>query len=377
VTAQLINVADGYHLWADEYDRELRDVFRVQDELARAIVGALRVPLKLSDRLDSALVKVGTADPEAHDLYLQGRIFWNQRTYESLLTAVRYFERALARDSAYAEAYAALADAYVVFPDYGVSVPREAYPRAKTAAMRALALDSTLGYAHATLGVVRETYEWDWNGAEQEFRRAIALDPSYATAHQWYAEYLSSLGRLEEALAEAERAVTLDPLSRIIRVDKADVLLGSRRYDEAIAELRETLALDPDFVQAHIILGQTYLAKGMLAEAVTELETVARLSGRHAGLGRLACAYALSGQRDKARELIRELTERSRHEYVSPYHFAIAYACLGDKEQALAWLERMADTREPSVPSLGTDPYWDPLRSDPRFTRLLKRVGLQ
>jgi serine/threonine protein kinase/tetratricopeptide (TPR) repeat protein len=378
VSAQLINVADGYHIWSEEYNRELGDVFAVQDELARAIVGALRVRLELPDRPAAVLVKAATADLEAHDLYLQGRFFWNQRTYESLRTAVRYFERAIARDSAYAEAYAALAEAYVLFPNYIVSAPGEAYPKAKAAAVRALALDSTLGHAHATLGQVRAYYEWDWRDAEEEFQRAIRFDPSYATAHSQYGEYLSSLGRHQEALAEADRAVTLDPLSRIISADKGADLIRSRRYDEAMVQLRATLEADPDFPPAHNYLGWAYLAKGMPAEAVAELETTVRLTGRRTGIGRLAWAYALSGQRDRALEIIRELTQRSRREYVAPFQLAVAYAGLGDKDRALAWLERGATMRDPAgILSLLADPLLDPLRSDARFTRLLTRMGLK
>jgi serine/threonine protein kinase/tetratricopeptide (TPR) repeat protein len=378
VTAQLINVADGYHLWSEEYDRELKDVFAVQDELARAIVGALRVHLKLPGPAAATIVKAATIDPQAHDLYLQGRFFWNQRTPESLRTAVRCFERAIARDSGYAEAYAALADAYVLFPSYFVTVPKEGYPKAKAAAVRALALDSTLGSAHTTLGAIRQSYEWDWSGAEQSFRRAIALDPRYATAHQWYGEYLSSLGRHQEALAEADSAVALDPLSSIIRTDKGGDLIRGRRYDAAIAELRTTIDVDPSFVPGHNYLGWAYLAKGMRAAAVAELDTTVRLSGRGLGMGRLAFAYAASGKRDSALRIIRELTDRSRHEYVASFQFALAYAGLGDREQALAWLEKSAELREPFlVSSILTEPLFDSLRSDPRFAQLRIRMGLK
>jgi serine/threonine protein kinase/tetratricopeptide (TPR) repeat protein len=377
VTAQLINVGDGYHLWSEEYDRELKDVFAMQDDLARAIVGALRPHLGLPGQA-ATIVKTATVDPEAHDLYLRGRFFWNQRTADALRTAVRYFDRAIARDSAYAEAYAALAETYVLFPNYYVSVPALGYPKAKRAALRALALDSTLGYAYATLGVVQEAYEWDWRGAERDFRRAITLDPNYATAHQWYAEYLSSLGRHREAHAEADRSVTLDPLSSVIRVDKAGVLIRGRRYDEAIAELRATLDMDPSFVPAHNYLGWAYLAKGMLAEAVAQQDTTVRMTGRTFGMGRLACAYALSGQRDSALRVLRELTDRSQREYVASFQFALAYLGLGDRDQALDWLEKSAELHEPSLFfSIRTDPLFDSLRADPRFQRLLVRMGLK
>ena len=260
LSAQLVSTKDGYHIWSEEYDRELADVFAVQDELARAIVGALRVTLQRP--AGAALVKAGTADLEAHDLYLQGRFQWNRRTYESMLEAVRYFKRAIARDSTYAEAYAGLAETYVLFPTYAVSSAVEAFPQARSAALRALTLDSTLGNAHATLGVVREQYEYDWAGAERELRRAIALDPGYATAHQWYAEYLSATGRDAEARLEAERAVALDPLSAVIRVDQALALARGRHLEEAIGVLQRVLETNPDFMAAHNTLGWVYCGGG-------------------------------------------------------------------------------------------------------------------
>jgi adenylate cyclase len=227
------------------------------------------------------------------------------------------------------------------------------------------------------LGYARVLYDWDWQGAEREYRRAIVLDPSYPTAHQWYAVYLSTLGRTEEALAEAERARALDPLSRMINTTEGAVLSWSRRYDDAIAQLRRTLDLDPDFVQAHVALGLTYLYKGMHAEAVTELETVARLTGRRDFMDPLVYAYAAAGQQDRAHEIVRELTERSRREHTPPPStFPLVSLALGDTDQALASLERMADERDPFLVLLLTDPLLEPLRTEPRFRRLLKRVGL-
>jgi tetratricopeptide (TPR) repeat protein len=327
--------------------------------------------------MDAAIVKIATVDPEAHDLYLQGRFFWNQRTPESLRIAVRYLERANSEDSAYADAYAALADAYVLFPTYAVAAPSESYPGAKAAAARALALDSTLGYAHATLGLIQQS-EWDWRGAEQSFRRAIAIDPSYATAHQWYAEYLSALGRHREALAEADTAVALDPLSSIIRTDKGGDLVRARRYDAAIAVLRAAIDVDPGFAALHNYLGWAYSAKGMYAEAVAESDTTARLSRRRLGMGRLAYTYALSGKRDSALQIIRELSDRSRHEYVPSFQFVMAYTGLGDRVQAFRWLNKAVDMREPFPGSaMLTDPLLDSLRSDPQYGRLLARMGLK
>jgi len=376
LTAQLVSTKDGYHLWSEEYDRELADVFAVQDDLARAIVGALRVTLQRP--AGGTLVKAGTSDLEAHDLYLQGRFHWNRRTYEAMPEAVRYFERAIARDSAYGDAHAGLAEAYVLLPVYGASFAAYAYPRARAAALRALALDSTLGNAHAALGVVREVYEYDWAGAERELRRAIALDPNYATGHQWYAEYLSTVGRDAEARGEAERAVALDPLSSIVRVDQALTLARGRHLDEAITVLRRVVETNPDFVVARNQLGWVYLGAGRLKEAVAELETAVRMSNGRSGTGRLAYAYGQTGRTDSALALTRVLSERYRRESVFPYGVAIGYAGMGDRERALEWLERAVDEHDPNVALyLRIDPLLDSLRDHPRFKRLLRRVGLE
>jgi TolB-like protein len=376
VTAQLVSTKDGYHLWSEEYDRELADVFAVQDDLARAIVGALRVTLQRP--AGGALVKAGTADLQAHDLYLQGRFHWNRRTYESLSEAVRYFERAIGRDSTYAEAFAGLAETYVLYPGYGVSFPAEAYPRARSAALRALALDSTLGNAHATLGVVRAEYEYDWLEAERELRRAIALDSGYATAHQWYAEFLSSMGgRDAEARREAGRAVALDPLSSIVQVDQAVTLARGRHLDEAIDVLRRVLETNPGFLHAHNTLGWVYAGAGRLQEAAAELETAVRASNGRSGYGRLAWVYGRLGRTDSALAITRSLIERFRREQVFPYAVALGYAGVGDRDRALDWLERAADAHDPNIALfLGTDPLLDSLRGEPRFQRLLRRIGL-
>ncbi len=373
LTAQLVSTKDGFHLWSEEYDRELADVFAVQDDLARAIVGALRVTLQRP--AGETLVKAGTSDLEAHDLYLQGRFHWNRRTYEAMPEAVRYFERAIARDSAYGDAHAGLAEAYVLLPIYGASPAAYAYPRARVAALRALALDSTLGNAHAALSVVREMYEYDWAGAERELRRAIAIDPNYATGHQWYAEYLSAVGRDAEARREAERAVALDPLSSIVRVDQALTLARGRHLGEAITVLQRVVETNPDFVAARNQLGWVYLGAGRLKEAVAELETAVRMSNGRSGTGRLAYAYGQTGRTDSALALTRVLRERYRRESVFPYAVAIGYAGLGDRERALEWLERAVEEHDPNVALyLRIDPLLDSLRSEPRFQRLLRRV---
>jgi TolB-like protein len=376
VTAELVEAREGTRLWADRYDRDLRDVFQVQDELARAIVRALRVPLKLASRPDGPLVRAATTDPAAHDLYLQGRFLWNQRNHESLLRAARYFERAAARDSSYAEAYAGLADTYVLLPLYGSTRPTDAYPRAEAAALRALALDSTGAEAHASLGLVRMYANYDWGAAEAEFLRAIALNPSYATAHHWYGDYLRAVGRLEESLAATERARVLDPLSRIIAADLSYTLLVNRRYDDAIRQARAALELDPTFERGLNYLCVAYLYKRMPREATTACERAAVLSGRTLSMGRLAIAYAAAGERAKALGVLRELEAGSRRRYVSPYQIAMAQLGLGDTARTFEWLERGYAVRDPYLTINLFEPLWDPVRSDPRFEQLLGRLGL-
>jgi serine/threonine-protein kinase len=376
VGAELVSARDNDVLWSETYDRELADVFQVQDELARAIVGALRVQLKLASRAGTALVRPATTDLEAHDLYLRGRLLWNQRTYESLLQAARYFERAIARDSGYAQAYAGLADAYVLLPIYGPVRPGEAFAKAGAAAERALALDGTLAEAHTALAEARMLGDYDWAGAEREFRRAIALDPNYATAHHWYGDYLGAVGRLDDGVAELERARALDPLSRIIGADLGQALTFARRYDDAIRQLRATLELDPNFPLAHDHLCWVYLLKRLPREAVASCERAAALSGRNQGLDYLAYAYAAAGDTAKATAVRRELEARSRREYVSPTWLAYAHLGLGDSDGVFAWLDSAVAQRDPTLSNFITDPLWDAVRGDPRFARLRSRMKL-
>jgi TolB-like protein len=376
VTAQLMDAKQGVQLWSEAYDRELADVFAVQDDLSRAIVSALKVTL--AGEQDEPLVSRPTQSLEAYNLYLQGRYAWNQRTEAGFKQAVRYFERAITQDSGYAQAYAGLADAYVLLPERGPTRPAEVYPKAEAAALRALALDSTLAEAHTSLGYILEVKEWEWQRAEQAFRRAIALNPSYATAHHWYAECLSLTGRPAEALAELEQALSLDPLSSQIHAQTGLQLYRMRRYDAAIAHLRQTLELYPRFARAHDWLGRTYLFKGMHAEALAELETAASLTERGSvELAILAYAYTVADQREKALGIRAELEERSRREYVSPLAFARIATGLGEKDQAFGWLDKAVDAHDPNFLFGVFDPLWDPVRSDPRYTQVLRRMRLK
>jgi eukaryotic-like serine/threonine-protein kinase len=377
VAAQLVDARSGYHLWSDEYDRKLKDVFAVQDELARAIVGALRSRFKLPGREGTALLQPPPTDLEAHDLYLQGRYELNQRTYESLRRAAGYFSRSVARDSTYAQAYSGLADTYGRLPLFGPVRPRDAFAQSERAAKRALVLDSALAEAHAALADARMLGDYDWRGSEEEYRRTILLNPSYAIAHQSYANLLRLLGRLDEAVAERERARALDPLSRSIGAELGRDLEMVHRFDDALRQLRTTLEFDPKFARAHVYLCLSYISKRMPREATGECERAKALSGGYEGMGPLAYAYAAAGDRPKATAVLRELETRSRREYVPPWDMAVAHLGLGDFDGTFAWLDSAYTARDPLVTLALSDPIWDPVRGDPRFARLRVRMGLR
>lgn len=373
ITAQLVNVADGYHLWSETYDREMEDVFAVQEEISRAIVSALKVKLAAAEERP---VATRTGHLEAYDLYLKGRYFWNKRTEEGLKTAIEYFERAIALDRSYAPPYAGLADSYIVLSiGHGFLSPEEGMPRGKEAAMKALELDEALAEAHASLAHVKTWYERDWAGAEREYKRAIELDPNYATAHHWYSLLLVGMGRFEEGFAEIRRAHELEPYSLIIATTVGRRVHFGRRYDEAIAAYRSALELDPNFAIAHKWLGIAYAQQGSFADALEELRKATELEPKNTVIrAALAYGYALSGSGAEARKILEGLKAGRR--YVSPYRVAIVYAALGETDQAFEWLEKGYRERDGWLLNLNVDPALDPLRSDPRFARLVKRMGL-
>jgi serine/threonine protein kinase/tetratricopeptide (TPR) repeat protein len=377
VAAQLVDARTGYHLWSDEYDRKLKDVFAVQAELARAIVGALRGRLKFRGGAGGESLAARPPELEAHDLYLEGRYELNQRTYESLRRAESYFDRAVAEDSTYARAYEGLADTYSRLPLFGPVRPREAYQQAKRAAERALALDSALDGAHAALGDALMLGDYDWYRSEAEYRRTILLNPSYAIAHNSYANLLRLLGRLEEAVVEREQARSLDPLSRPISAEVGRDLEMVRRFDDALRQLRTTLESDSTFARAHLYLCLAYLSKRAPREATSECQRAVALSGRYQGLGPLAYAYAASGDRPKAIAILHELEDRSRREYVAPWEMAVGYLGLGNVDQTFAWLDSAYTARDPLVTLGLSEPIWDPIRGDSRFAALRARMGLK
>ena len=373
ISAQLINVADGLTLWSETYERDAKDVFEVQDDISRSIVRALRGRFTPEA---SPVIARPTSSVDAYNLYLQGRYFANRRSTEGLKTAASYFQRALAKDSAYAAAWAGLADASGLMTAYGRLSPQEAFPSARAAATRALALDSTLADAHTSLAFIHLFYDWDFQDADRELQRAFTLDPRYATARLYHAWYYIALGRTADALAEVERARALEPLSPIIQTRIAAMLYFSRRYDEAIAQCQRVLDLDSTYGLARTQLGQAYTQVGRYADAIAQFRRAPELALGYEG-GGLGYALAMSGQRDEALRLARTLETRSRTQFVNPEALALIYAGLGDTATALRWLEKGYEQRPWSMVALAMEPMFDTLRSDRRFVALVKKIGVQ
>jgi TolB-like protein/Tfp pilus assembly protein PilF len=375
ISAQLINVADGYHLWSNVYDRELKNIFVLEEELARSIAQALKPKLVQTSAV--SLVKPTTTNLAAHDLYLKGRFFWNKRNPEALKKAIEYFQQAIEQDPSYALAYVGLADSTALLPEYGSGSEAEALPEARHAAHKALELDGTLAEVHELLGLISQ-YEYQWSAAETEIRRAIELKPENPSGHHRYGVLLSFHGRFEESLAEHERARQLDPASLVINGSVAGTFILARKYDRAIEQAKKTLELDPGFWLPREFLAIAYMGQGRYAEAVAELEKTGPSSTIPLrGVGIAGYAYAISGRRADALRLLEELEERSKREYVSPSARALIYIGLGDKDQAFAWLDRAYAERDWRLRELKTSALYDSLRSDPRFTRLLKQVHLE
>ena|SRR5713101_1417335 len=373
VNVQLINAATDTHLWADTYDRKLTDIFAVESEIAKTIADILQAKLTGSEQ--HVIAARPTASTEAHQLYLKGRFFWNKRTGNDLKKSIDYFQQAIAADPNYALAYAGIADAYVLLPGYSAGTPRDCYPKAKAAAKKALELDETLAEAHTTLAMAIWLYDFDSSQATREFQRAIELNPNYATAHHWFSLGLASLGRFDDAIAEGKRAVELDPLSLVINADLGADYYLARRYDEAIAQQRKTLEMDPGFYYAHFILGEALAAKGAFEQAIEEYRKAHALDDDPWVLGLLGHAYASSGNKTEALKILDQLKELSTQRYVSAYSFAILYLGLGEKQEALRWLEQSYQDRA------GSDIAWirvysllDPLRGDPRFEALAEKI---
>src|SRR6267378_7773 len=375
ITIQLADPETEEQLWSEKYDRNLGDIFAVQSEIAQKVANELEVQINRGEKLN--LGKKATDSKEAYVLYLEGRHFLNTRTQNGLDTAIERFEKALKKDSQYALAYTGVADSYAVLALLEFIPPIDAFPKARKAAEKALDIDNRLPEAHTSLGVVMFQYDWDWEGAEKEFKRAIELNPSYAPAHQFYADFLKSQGRFDEALSEMSHAGALDPLSLSINTGIGHVLYLSRQYDRAIEQYRNTIKLDPNFIQARLWFGRPFLQKGMYKEAITELDDAVRLSGGSTiSLAMLAHANGTAGNRDEAEKILGKLMERSKHQYVPSYWIAMIHVGLGAEDQAFTWLERAFQERSSWLAWAKVEPRFDTLRPDPRFNSLLVRMRL-
>jgi len=377
ITAQLINVSDGYHLWSERYDREMEDVFVVQDEISVAIVEALRG--KLLGQEKTAIARRFTENLKAYNLYLKGRYHWNKRTEQGMRKGLEYFQHATEEDPTYVLPYSGIADCYNLLGWYGYVAPKEAFPKAKVAAEKARDMDATLAEVHTSLATVREFYDWDWSAAEKGYRRAIELNPSYLPAHHRYGEFLCYLGRHEEAVREIEYALNLDPLSLLYNTILAEVRYFARQYDQAIEAAMRTIEMDPNFFPVHWEVAFSYAQKQMYKDAMTENQKAADLSGEANPLiiTQLGILYSLSGKNDEAGEILDEMSELSKRRFVSPFYTALIYLGLGEKNSALKWLEKAYDEQDHALETLKVEPMLDSLRSHPRFEALLKRMKLE
>ncbi len=380
VTAQLIRGATDEHLWAKTYERDLRDVLALQGDVARAIAGEIRVALTPRER--ERLTKTRQVDPEAYKAYLKGLYAWNKRTTEWIQKAIDYFNQAIAIDPSYALPYAGLANCYTILPAYDPLRARDAYPMGKAAALRALELDSTLAEPHTVLAGIKNEYEWDQVGADAEYRRAIELNPNYASAHQWYADFLNCMGRQQEAIAEVKRAQDLDPLSLIINTEVGSILGLARHYDEAIESLRKTIDMDPSFPRAHRTLAVVYLYQGRCIEATYEFEKEDSLLGRRNAAereqwyGPLRSGFKAAGAKGYYRQLLKQRWEWAKTKPLSALGLALPHAMLGEADSAFYWLARAREERDPYVLRIKVEPWWDSLLSDPRYPAFLRSIGL-
>jgi TolB-like protein/Tfp pilus assembly protein PilF len=371
LAVQLVNAVNGYKLWAETYDRAANELPAIEREVVQSVINALGVPL--GDEARYPVQVAASPKAEAYQDYLTGRHFWSQLSVESLESAIRYFERAIAKDPSYASAYAGLADCYAMIPQLTDARTPEMSARIRSAASRALRLDSTLGEAHIALAMA-SAYEYDWPAAEQEYRIGLALNPGNPVAHLWFGGYLTLLGRVDEALVQRSMAAELDPLSLYAQEALARTYYHARRYDDAIRQYKLVLGMESNFGLVHQGLGRVYLQKGMFQEAIVELLTASRLLGSTPrSKAVLAYAYARSGRQAEARQILNEFLEASRRGKFPAVVIAEVYLGLGEQDLALQWLERVVDQKDLFSRA---DPLYDPIRSNPRFTGLLRRINL-
>jgi len=373
IVAQLIDAENDAHLWADSYDGGTKDIFAIQSEVAIKIAAALKA--KLSPAEKARIENKPTENFEAYNFYLKGRYFWNKRTEDGMKKGLDYFQKAIDKDPSYALAYAGLADSYRMLVGYGF-LPQENLQRARTAVAKALEIDPMLAEAHTTIATLK-LGTWDWTGAEEEFQLAIELNPNYASAHHWYSDLLSERGRHEEAIAEAKRAQELDPLSLVVVGNVGWCLHFARQYDQAEKHLLKIVEMDSNFYMTHWALGLVYEQKKMYKEATIELQKAVALSnGSQSTMTSLGHLYAVAGKRGEAMEIVNKFKKQTAQNYASPTYIAAIYGALGEIDEAFKWLEEAYEERDVDLRYLKVDPYFDTVRPDPRFTELLKRIGL-
>ncbi len=375
ITAQLINIIGDYHLWSEKYDRDMEDIFAIQDDISQAIVTKLKIKLIGDER--ALLTKRYTENLKAYHLYLKGRHFWNKRTKQSLKQSIGYFQQAIKIDPDYALAYAGLADAYNILGSYEMLPPLEAYPKAKEAAMKALEIDDKLAEAYTSIARVKNRFDWDWSGSEEHFKKAIELNSSYAMGHSWYSILLRSLGRFDEALTIINKALEIDPLSLPINTTIGSIFYFAQNYDQAIMQCKKALELDSNFTWAHAVLASAYLQKSLFKEAIAEFKKAVSLSRASTWyVAELAHAYAVKGDKNKALNTLDELLEQSKKDYVPVAEIAMIYTGLNNKEKAIEWLEKAFIERSDKLVNLKVEPRLANLRSEPNFKALLKKMGL-
>jgi serine/threonine protein kinase/Tfp pilus assembly protein PilF len=376
ISAELIDATDSSHIWGQQYSRKPADIFALQEKIAREITKALR--LRLTGQEEKSLARTYTTNPEAYRGYLQGRYWANKRTEDGINKGIECFQQAIAKDPAYALAYCGLADCFSMHANYGFLPPKLGYSKANDAALKALELDDTLSEAHVSLGFIKSDYTWDWADSEKEFQRAIALNPNYATAHQWYGYALWRTGRFEESIASHRRALQLDPLSLPVNRNLGLAYYLARQYDLAIEQLQKTREMDPTFVLTREYLGLAYLEKGMYKEAIVVCEEAAMpVSASPYAISALGYVYAVAGKKAEAQNVSDRLQKLSKQKYLSPRFMASIYAGLGEKEQALESLNAAYEDRSLQIgPGIIADPTYDSLRAEPRFQDLLRRMGL-
>ncbi len=375
INAQLIEVKNDRPLWAESYEHDFNNIISLQDKIARAITGAIKIKLTPQDQ--RRLTAQRPVHSEAYNAYLKGRFFWNKRTEDGFRKGIEYFEQAIQIDPGFALAHVGLADNYNLLYDYDLAVPAMAAPMARTAASTALALDESLSEAHASLGFVRARYDWDWQGAASEFKKAITLNHNNAIAHHWYALHLTMLGKFDEAIVEITEALELDPLSLIINTNKGWIFYFARRFDDAEQQLIRTLELDSNFMSAHVKLGWVYEQKRSYSQALKEFQQALNLAKDDANLMALiGNGHALAGNREEALRIVNELTKSSRQKYLSAYWLSLIYVSLDENDQAFYWLNKAIEERSGGLVWLKVDPKLDRLRSDPRFVERLRQIGL-